>query len=153
MPPPGTLSQQAAPVALHVGQQVSAAVSQHLDQLPQPSRGTDGTWTLSVQLDPPELGKVDAVLSLGASGLSVVLAPSTPAAQQAIQQASRQIAQNIGGNVTVFVQTGAGGTGGGQQGHPGAGGQQPATWLGGDKGRTGTDVARERTQGPTYMLV
>ena len=150
----GASSQQAVPVVSHVGRQVSAAVAQHLDQLAPPARSTDGTWSLSVQLDPPELGKVGATLSLGASGLSVVLAPSTPAAQQAIQQASQQIAQDIGGSVTVFMHTGAqGGTGSGQQGHQGAGGQRHSVWPGRDEGHTGPDVLGERTQDATYMLV
>jgi flagellar hook-length control protein FliK len=129
---------------------VSAVIAQHLDQLSPPERGPGGTWSLSVQLDPPDLGKVAAVLSLGASGLSVVLTPSTPAAQQALQQASQQIAQNIGGNVTVSVHTGAH-SGSGQQGRQEAGAHRSLPWAGREEGRE--EPLTNRTGDGTYMLV
>lgn len=88
--------------------QVSAALVQHLAQLPAPSRGTAGTWTLSVELDPPQLGRVEAVVTLGPTGLSVLLVPSAPAAQQVLQQASQHIATNLGATVTVSTGTGPG---------------------------------------------
>jgi len=128
-------------VPRQLGQQLGEAVLQHLEHLAPPERGQDGTWALSVQLDPPALGKVDALLSLGSSGLSVVLVPSTPAAWQALQQASHQIAANIGGHVTVSLHAGSAGPEerGGQ--HPAASvpGQRQASHEG-----TGADFAQPR---------
>ena len=146
-------SQQPVPLS-HVGQQVGSAVAQRLAQLPPPGRSLDGTWSLSVQLDPPELGKVDAVLSLGASGLNIALTPSTPVAQQALQQASQQIAQNIGGNVNVFVHTGGhGGTGGGQQDPSWATSRRLPASHGGDAGDAPPSAPGRSTTNGTYMLV
>jgi hypothetical protein len=115
-PPPGTAAQPQATSAPTpfirqtptwpgptVASQVSEAVIGHMASVPAPSRATDGTWSVSVHLDPPELGQVQATLTLGPNGLEVLLVPSTSLAQQALQQASRQIAQSIGGNAPVSV--------------------------------------------------
>ena len=138
---------QAAPVPVPVSRQVSEAVTAHMAQLAPPVKAADGTWTLSVQLDPPQLGRVDAVVSFGASGLSVLLVPSAPVAQQVLQQASQHIAANIGGAVTVS--TGAG-TSGGHAGH-----QPPPPTSGAPVGdelaKTGPAVRPPTTDG-TYIL-
>ena len=125
----------------------------HLAQLVPPAKGTDGTWTLSVQLDPPQLGRVDAVVSFGASGLGVLLVPSTPVAQQVLQQASQHIAANLGGTVTVS--TGTVSTGAGTGGNTG---RQPVTaqsWGAhlDDEGPESQPTTRPPTTDGTYILV
>jgi hypothetical protein len=78
-----------------------------LGQLPAAFRDRKGNWSLSVQLDPPELGQVQATLTLAPGGLHVVLVVSTPAAHAALVDASRQISRTLGAEVTI-----AGGTDG-----------------------------------------
>lgn len=129
--PPSEVVQPQAPVLTNaqapeghisaVASQVSQAVVGRMAALPAPSRATDGTWTVSVSLSPPELGQVQASLSLGPGGLTVVLVPSTALAQQALQQASHQISQSIGGSVSVHAP-------GAQGGHGGGSGPRQAPW-------------------------
>jgi flagellar hook-length control protein FliK len=111
--------------------QVSEVVVAHMASLAPPSRFPDGNWTISVRLDPPELGQVQATLSLGQDGLSVVLVTSTQLAQQVLQQASHQIAASIGKSASVSVHAGAAHTGGGSEG----------------QGRHGTSQANSQAQG------
>ena len=139
---------QAAPVPVPVSRQVSEAVTAHMAQLAPPVKAADGTWTLSVQLDPPQLGRVDAVVSFGASGLSVLLVPSAPVAQQVLQQASQHIAANIGGAVTVS--TGAG-TSGGHAGHQPPPPPTSGAPVGDELAKTGPAVRPPTTDG-TYIL-
>lgn len=134
--------------------QVSEAVLGRLATVPTPSRGLDGTWTVTVRLDPPELGQVQATVSYGASGLDIVLVPSTTQGQQVLQQASHQIAANIGSNATVSVHPGTAGSngGGGRQALPYRPARGPARYE--EEQAEIPHVADQATQkSGTYILV
>lgn len=108
--------------------QVGHAVASYAQTLAPAIRAPGGAWRIVVRLDPPEMGSVDATLSLGPTGLHVELVASTPDATQALLSATHQLSNALGGKVTVahpgpgsFGGTSAGdGGGAGDRGHPGS---------------------------------
>jgi len=62
-----------------------------------------GSWDAVVTLSPPDLGQVQARVTLDQSRLTVVLAPSNEAAATALRQSANAIATAIGPHATVTV--------------------------------------------------
>jgi hypothetical protein len=87
-------------------EQLGQFLLRRLSELPAAVRDAEGNWSLSLQLDPPELGRVEATLTLAPSGLHLVLIASTAAGRSALQEASHQISFALGGEVTVSANSG-----------------------------------------------
>lgn len=98
----GTANQSPAQAGGPVASSTGSMLSEHLmPLLAAAGRGTDGTWTLSVALSPPDLGSVQAVVALRNGLLSVRLLAETPAGARALQASQPEIEAAVGGNVTV----------------------------------------------------
>ena len=98
----GTSNQSPAQASVPVASSTGSMLSEHLmPVLAAAGRGTDGTWTLSVALSPPDLGSVQAVVALRNGVVSVRLLAETPAGARALQASQPEIEAAVGGNVTV----------------------------------------------------
>jgi hypothetical protein len=120
VPGPGKLVGTAPAVrAQATPEQLGQVVLRELAQLPPAAKDDIGNWSMSVQLDPPELGRVDATLTLLPAGLHVLLVASTAAGHAALQQFCERISVALGGTVTVSSNSNA--SGGPAAGQDGAG--------------------------------
>jgi len=90
-----------------------------------PTETEDGGWQTTVRLDPPDLGTVDATVTVRGGNVAVVLTYQTDATHGALQAALHTIQSNLGDRATVSLAdgrlAGGGGGGGGSSGERSAG--------------------------------
>jgi len=94
-----------------------------------PAETKDGGWQTTVRLDPPDLGTVDATVTVRGGNVAVVLTYQTDATHGALQAALHTIQSNLGDRATVSLAdgrlAGGGGGSGGGSGERSAGSSAP----------------------------
>jgi len=109
------------------------ALDRHLVAILQPAlRQTDGAWRVTVRLDPPELGAVDATVTVQDGTTAVVLTYQTESTRNALQSVLHTIQSGLGSRSTVAL---ADGRTGGEQAGTAAGHRQPGSPTAGQHGR------------------
>ena len=94
------------------------------------SQGPDGAWQTTIRLDPPDLGSIEATITVRAHDLAVVLSYQSDRTHNALQAALHTIRSNIGDRATVTLADGrladSGTSRRGQDGHQGPAGATAA---------------------------
>jgi hypothetical protein len=115
----------------------TGVLDRHLVAVLQPAlRQTDGAWRVTVRLDPPELGTVDATVTVQDGTTTVVLAYQTETTRNALQSVLHTIQSSLGSRSTVAL---ADGRTGGEQAGTAARHHQPGSPPAGQKGRGGAN--------------
>jgi len=119
---------------LPAGQGVTTGVlDRHLVTVLQPAlRQSDGAWRVTVRLDPPELGTVDATVTVQDGTAAVVLSYQTETTRNALQSVLHTIQSSLGSRSTVSL---ADGRTGGEQAGTATGHHQPGSPSAGQNGR------------------
>lgn len=118
-----------SPTAAAVGSEGSVAPGEIdgrvLHLVAPPAETKDGGWQTTVRLDPPDLGTIDATVTVRGGNVAVVLTYQTDSTHSALQAALHTIQSNLGDRATVSLAdgrlAGGGGGGGGSSSEKGAG--------------------------------
>jgi flagellar hook-length control protein FliK len=147
----------AAPSAPTVAQQAASAldVDDLSASISRPLTDGNGTYTVTVALHPPELGHVQAVLSLDGNDLSVSLAAQTQTGHDAMANATEALKNQLargGVNVNVTLRDPGSQAGGDERNRPNTPGSTAAA-LGSESAATVAPVSSGLVAGQIHLVL